>query len=133
MKEFPIFSFNNWDILNPSRKFIVVEWMRWMQIGHVGPEHNGYLVLEDVPLYPNYAGLLCLGRAPGVKCPWMIFLIGGALVRRVKWGRGRFFILSWIFFLGWIKVYKKPSHSQTWSSSVVKTTATRITYIHTFF
>ncbi len=36
------------------------------------------------------------------------------------------------FFLGWIKVYKKPSHSQMWSSCVAKVTATRITYIHTY-
>jgi hypothetical protein len=39
--------------------------------------------------------------------------------------------LSLGFFLGRVRVYGKPSHSQTWSSGVVKTTATRITYIHT--
>ncbi len=36
------------------------------------------------------------------------------------------------FLLGRVRVYKKPSHSQTWSSRVAKVTATRIAYIHTY-
>ncbi len=40
------------------------------------------------------------------------------------------FFLS--FFFRRIKVYKKPSHSQMWSSRMAKVTATRITYIHTY-
>jgi hypothetical protein len=35
-------------------------------------------------------------------------------------------------FLGRVRVYKKPSHLQMWSTSVAKATATRITYIHTY-
>ncbi len=102
---------------------------RW---GLFRPEHSGgicrnrSLCLRTMPVSLAYARPLV----------WMTreceFLIGGALVHRVKWGRGRFFYSSWGFFPGGIKVYKKPSHSQTWSSRVAKVTATRIKYIHTY-
>ncbi len=46
------------------------------------------------PFSSHYACLPCLCRAPCVQCPWMRFWSGVHwLVRRVKWGRGRFFIL----------------------------------------
>ncbi len=107
-------------VLNPFKKITVIEWMWWMRSGTLGNRVIG-------PFSTHYACLLCFCRC---VMPVNEILIGVALVHRLKWARGNFLFFP-SFFLGWINVYKKPSHSQMWSSGVAKSTATRITYIYT--
>ncbi len=82
--------------------------------------------LRTMSVFPAYVGpLVCNAREWDFDRGCIDWFVG--------WSEVEVDFLFFLgFFLGWIKVYIKPSHSQMWSSGVAKATATRITYIHTY-